>query len=271
MPRTQNVSVSGTGTLRVSDVSGAPVYVPKAGRKGAAGTFSRMGRVHMVVFSPTGTQVVGLLVKRPDIAGMVRREDAFVALDSLRPCDGGLMVTRPDDGLDDAARRRLDFDWDACVIWTGMDARTVDGKRLGYVSDAEFDLDGGQVRAFSVGDGGVARSLVGSVMVPPSMVRGYHDGYMVVDAEAAGLELSGGMAARAGVGYAKAKIAGKEVAEKAKVEGAKAAAAASKAAGEAGKVAGEAIDKGSRALGRQIGKTKGMFGAFMDEYRKASE
>lgn len=272
MPRTpKDVAVSEEGTLRVSDVSAAAVYVPKAGRKGAVGTFSRLGRVHAAVFSPKGSHVVGLLVKRPDIAGMVKREDAFVALDALAPCDGGLMVTRPGDGMDDAARKRLGLDWDACVLWAGMDAKTADGRQLGYVSDAVFDARTGKVSHFCIGDGGVAQSLVGSVEVPASMVQGYRAGYMIVDAEAAGLGLSGGLAAKAGVGYAKAKIAGKEAAARAKAEGAKAAERAKAEGAKVAEAAGDAIDKGSRAVGRQLGKTKGMFGAFMDEYKKASK
>lgn len=248
------------GTLRVSDVSGVAVYVPKTGRKAAPGTFSRLGRVHFVVFDREGAHVVGVLVKRPDIAGMVKREDAFVALDALMPCDGGLMLTRQKDGMDDAARKRLGLDWESCIIWAGMDARTADGKVLGYVSDARFDARDGSVVAFRIGDGGVAESLVGSIEVTPDKVRGYERGYMVLDPEVARLELTGGLAARAGVEYAKAKERGREVAARAKVEGAK-----------AGEAAGEAIDKGTRALGRQLGKTKGMFGAFMDEYKKASK
>ena len=31
-----------------------------------------------------------------------------------------------------------------------------------------------------------------------------------------------------------------------------------------------AVEKGSRALGKQLGKTKGMFKAFKEEYKKAS-
>ena len=35
-------------------------------------------------------------------------------------------------------------------------------------------------------------------------------------------------------------------------------------------VSSVAVDKGSRALGKQLGKTRGMFKAFKDEYQKAS-
>ena len=260
MPRAKNVTVSDRGTLMVSDVSGTAVFAPKRGGKAASGTFSRLGRVHMAVFTPKGERVVGLLVKRPDIVGMVKRPDVFVAIDALQPCDGGLMVTRPDDGYDDEARKRLGLDWDRCVLWAGMDACTSEGKVLGYVNDAEFKVQDGRVLCFCISEGSMAQSLVGAVEVPPSMVRGYKNGYMVLEPEASKLSLSGGLAAKAGEGYAMAKIRGREAAAKARAEGAKAAEAA-----------GDAIDKGSRALGKQIGRTKGMFGAFIDEYKKASE
>jgi hypothetical protein len=76
---------------------------------------------------------------------------------------------------------------------------------------------------------------------------------MLVAPEAAHQQLTGGVAAKAGEGYAKAKYEGK------------------KAAAKAGKAAGEAVDKGSKALGKQLGKTKGMFSSFMDEFKKAQE
>ena len=36
-----------------------------------------------------------------------------------------------------------------------------------------------------------------------------------------------------------------------------------------GEKAGDALNKGAFATGRQIGRAKGMFADFMDEYRKA--
>ncbi len=231
--------------LKVNDLCGRKVYVPKKAKKskktGDAGELkvSKLGKVHMAVFSPNGREVVGFTVTRPDIVGMVKRADAFVAVDSFRVMDdGALLVTREDDGLDEAARERLGIDWDACVMWTGMDAQTVGGKKLGYVSDAEFNTSTGAVTKFYVGDGGVARALVGSFEIPAGMVRGYSKGRMLVDDEAAGLELDGGVAAKAGEGYAKAKVKGAEAAQK------------------AGKAAGEAVDKGSFAFGRMLGRAK---------------
>ena len=230
--------------LKINDLYGRKVYVPKKAKKkkGADPSevkLSKLGKVHMAVFSPNGREVVGFLVTRPDIAGMVKRPDVFLAWDSFRVLDdGGLCVSREDDGMDDAARKRLGGDWDSCVMWAGMDAQTVGGKKLGYVSDAEYNTKTGKVARFFVGDGGMARALVGSFEIPASMVRGYSKGRMIVDDAAADIELNGGVAAKVGEGYAKAKVKGAEAAHK------------------AGKAAGEAVDKGSYAFGRMLGRAK---------------
>ncbi len=214
---------------------------------------SPVGQIRQVVFSPQGDCVEGFLIRRPDVAGMVRREDAFLARDSFVVGDAGLVATRGKESFDDAARERLSLDWDACILWTGMDAKTTDGKQLGWVSDVSFYPKSGRVHSFYVGDGSVATSLVGNVVIPAQMLRGYKDGYMLVDPEAAHLALDGGLAAPAGETYARAKVGGK------------------KAVARAGKAAEKATTKGAKSLGRQLGRTKGMFGAFVREYKKASK
>ncbi|MGQ5427023.1 PRC-barrel domain-containing protein [Thermophilibacter sp. ZX-H3] len=229
--------------LKVSQLVGLRVFAPKKPKTQKDGTITerlqRLGKVHNAVFSPDGRSVVGLLVKRPDVVGIIKRDDAFVALDSfeLAP-DGTVTVTRPEDGLDDAAIRRLSLDWDACIIWSGMDAKTTEGKPLGYVSDAEFSEKTGEVSRFSSTDGGVAHALLGSFVITPDMLRGYRDGCMIVDAGGRAVELDGGLAGAAGEGYARAKVKGAEVGKK------------------VGAAAGEAVDKGSFALGKMIGKAQ---------------
>lgn len=229
--------------LKVSQLVGLKVFAPKKPKTQKDGTVTerlqRLGKVHNAVFSPDGRSVVGLLVKRPDVVGIIKRDDAFVALDSfeLAP-DGTVTVTRPEDGLDDAAIRRLGLDWDACIIWSGMDAKTTEGKPLGYVSDAEFSEKTGEVSRFSSTDGGVAHALLGSFVITPDMLRGYRDGCMIVDAGGRAVELDGGLAGAAGEGYARAKVKGAEVGKK------------------VGAAAGEAVDRGSFALGKMIGKAQ---------------
>jgi len=261
--------------LKITQLIGLVVYAPKSPRKrgdGAEVAAKRIGKVRNVVCSPSGARVVGLIVHRRDIAGMVARPDLFVAFDSFEPFERGLLITRPDDGVDDAARARLGLDWDACIIWNGMDAKTEDGKQLGYVADIEFSTKTGKIKAFHLGDGNMSESLVGHVAVPGSMLVGYKDGWMIVAPEAAQLELSGGAAAKAGEGYARAKDG------------------VSKAAKKAGSAAGKALDKGSRELGRALGKAKraagenpakkagehlkgasSMFSDFANEFKKASK
>lgn len=259
--KAREVRVSEEGTLKLHEMTGVVVYAPKDRRAAtASGPYERLGKVHNTVFSPDGRRVVGLLVRRPDVAAMVKRPDVFCAFDALAPCDGGLRVTRGADAYDAAAHKRLGIDWNACIIWEGMDARTTTGKVLGYVGDATFDATTGAVVSIGVGDGEVARSLVGLVEVPVDMLVGYEKGFLVVLPEAAKIAASGGVAAKAGEGYARAKAAGTEAVEKVRERGEVAVDAAS-----------EAVESGSRALGRQLGRTKGMFGNFVSEFKKASK
>ena len=195
--------------------------------------------MHAAVFTPDGKHVAGFTIKRPDVAGMVKRADAFLARDSLKVLDEKtVLVTRPEDGLDEAALRRLDLDWDRCIMWSGMDAKTTAGKPLGYVSDAEYDEGSGAVTRFFTADGGMARALIGSFVITPDMVRGYRDGFMIVEPGDKSVQLDGGLAGAAGEGYARAKAGASEVGKK------------------VGAAAGEAVDKGSFALGRVLGKAK---------------
>lgn len=225
-----------------------------------------VGQVRQVVFSPNGLRVVGLLARRPDVAGMIKRPDAFIALDSVIASDAWLVVTDDKAGMDESAIERLQLDWEHCIMWTGMDAKTTDGKELGWVDDVEFNGKTGAVKAFYVGDGSVAKSLVGNVVIPGDMLVGYKDGFMLVKPEAAGLSLNGGLAAKAGTEYGRAKYNGKQ------------------AVAKAGKAASSMAEKGARGLGRMIGKAKKsakntaknanpktMFGSFVDEFKKASK
>lgn len=228
---------------KVSELTGLRVLLHKKTKTAKDGTvtdkYLKVGKVHNAVFSPDGARVVGFMIKRPDVAGMIKREDAFLAWDSYERMDEKtLLVSRPDDGMDAAAIKRLRLNWDACIMWAGMDARTVAGKPLGYVSDAEFDEKTGVVSRFLTADGGMARALIGSFVITPDMVRGYADGCMVIDPGDATPQLDGGLAGAAGEGYARAKAKGAEVGKK------------------VGAVAGQAVDKGSFALGRALGKAK---------------
>ncbi len=228
----------------IESLSRAFVYEPREAKKAAKANGTpakprRLGRVHNLVFSPDGRTMVGILVKRPDVAGMVKREDLFVAWDRIGTFEGGL-ITRNGaaDAYDDKARARLGLDWERCIIWEDMDVATRSGKVLGRVADLSFDADTGTVEQIFVTDGNLAASIVGSLPLTSDHVLGVVNQTMVVTDEVEELELTGGLAAKAGEGFAKARVKGSEVASK------------------AGAAAGELIDKGSFALGKAIGTAK---------------
>lgn len=243
--------------LSIADLQRVPVYkaVPEkraTRRDGTPREPERLGKIHFAVFTPGGTRVVGFMIKQPDVAGMIKRPDVFVALDCVHPRDGLLVVDARKDAYDKAAIERLKLDFDRCVMWVGMDVRTVSGKRLGYCADAVFDFASGKVGHFVVAEGAASQALVGSLELPVAMVQGYDKGFMVVSDDAADLALTGGVAAKA--------------AEASVVAGAKAKEAAKKLDDSAS----AAVSKGSKALGKQLKKSKGMFAAFKSEYQRAA-
>ena len=232
--------------MKTTELLGAKVLLPKKpatkGKHAGEERFSKLGRIHNVVFAPFKqghpSQVVGVMVQKPDIAGMIKQDDAFVTLESLETIEQGLCVKDPENNVDKAAIKRLNLDFDTCILWHGMEARTKSGKSLGYVSGAEFDQVSGVVSAFLVGDGAGSEALVGSFAIKPEWLLGYSNGAMILSDEAADAQLTGGLAAKAGEGYAAA------------------AAKASEATAKAGKAVAEATEKGAFALGKTLAKAK---------------
>lgn len=231
--------------LRANELYNTAVFIPR-NERGKLTTIDeasdtsplQVGKVHMAVFAPGGKRLVGFLVKRRDVAMMFKRDDVFLALDSCEFFKDGIYATRAMDSFDDVARKRLQLDWDSSILWEGMDVKTENGRELGYANDILFDEHTGAVKTFFVGDGGTARSLVGSVEIPVELLRGYDQGFMIVDAEAGTLGLNGGFAAQAGEATARAGLAAHEMGKR------------------IGHEASQALDKGSHALGKMIGQTK---------------
>lgn len=243
--------------MRAGDFIGTKVYRKPAPDKrtkkdGTPRSPKKLGKIHFPVFTPGGTRVVGFMVRQPDIAGMVKQPDRFVALDAIGVYEGAVAVEDVKGTYDTAAAKRLGINLDECIIWTGMDVRTESGEKVGYCSDVEFKPRSGNVIGYSITSGTASSVLVGDIEMPPAMLRGYAQGAMIVADEVRDLGFSGGAAAKA--------------AEASAVVGAKVKKGA-KALDDKGSVV---VDKGSRALGKQLGRTRGMFKSFADEYKKAS-
>ena len=187
--------------MRAGDFVGAKIYRKptedkRTKKDGTPRSPKKLGKIHFPVFTPGGTRVVGFMVRQSDIAGMIERPDRFVALDAIGVYEGAIAVDDVKGTYDAAAAKRLDINLDDCIIWVGMDVRTESGDVVGYCSDVEFKPRSGIVQAFYVTAGAASSVLVGDTQVPPTMLRGYADGAMIVSDEVKSLGYSGGAAAK---------------------------------------------------------------------------
>ena len=216
----------------------------------------KIGKIFKTVFSTDGMSVVGFIVRQPDFLWMIKRPERFLALDSFDIQEGMVVPTKGWDSWDDRAIKRMGIDYDNCLLWEGIYVHDPAGNEIGHVDEISFDETTGKVGSFFLDDGGIARSLIGSVEIPAELVIGYKKGYLIVEPEALDLNPSGGLAAKAGMATAKATNDVKE---------------AGKKAGEAaGKVAGKAAEKGAQGVGKLISRTKHMVTDTRDEFREAS-
>ncbi len=250
-------------------------------RKNDPDAVKKVGRIHAFVFHPSRPQLVGFLVKRPDVALMFRREDMFVAFNGFIVFDDYIVVKEAAGSQGRAATKALGINLDDCVIWMGLAVMCADGTALGIADNVEFDPKTGRVLALEVSGGATANALLGRRTIPGEMIVGFRRGMgdklwltddedddpeargaVIVADDAANIDVAGGVAEKAGEATAvatdKAKKTYKKVVRKVKP-----------VASSATKTAGEAVQKGVYATGRQIARTEGMFSNFKNEFKKA--
>lgn len=259
----------------------------------------KIGRIHSFVFHPSKPQLVGFLVKRPDIALMFRRKELFVAFNGFDLFDDVILRDSPK-SLGRGATKALGINLDQCTIWIGLPVICVDGTALGLVENVVFDNETGRVQTVVVSGGATANALLGRREIPGEMVKGFRRGMgarlmagdgayaesdgdagedidadmlgaIMVDNDAAALEAVGGVAEKAGettaVAADKAKKTYKKVVRKVKPVADGAAEKASSLA----KTADEAVQEGAYVTGRQIGRTKNMFSNFKKEFDRGMQ
>ncbi len=245
---------------------------------GKSGT-RRIGKVRHFVFHPTEKRCVGFLVKRPDILWMFRRKDLFVSVEGFTMEDGRVCLRDDSQGTGPQAIKNLGVDWDDCVLWVGLPLIDDEENAYGFVGDVEFSAQTGSVIALKTDAGLTSNALLGKRTIPAEKIRGFKKGIgsslrvtgsegaesaqeiqgaILVSKDVMELDTEGGLAEKAGKSSAiamdKAKKATDPVKEK---------------LGDAARKTGEIVDKSAYATGKQIGKTKGMFSAFKEEYDKA--
>lgn len=253
------------------------------------GRLKKYGRIRAIVFHPEKPQVVGFAIKRPDLLLMVKRKDRFVALDRLEHVEGGFCANASSDSWDKEACKRMDIDYDACVIWENMPVKTTTGRELGSVSNVVFDVETGKLDHIDISASASTRLLLGSSDIAASQIRGHDAGAIVVEENVGDVEESGGAAAKAGVAWAKTKNVASDATRKAGVAINDGAYKAGEALGDVREKANKAaeehenkkreaekrgeytgVDKAANLFGQQLGKASGMFRDFKNEFEKSS-
>lgn len=245
---------------------------------GKSGT-RRIGKLRRFVFHPTEKRIIGFIVKRPDLLWMFHRKDKFVSIDGYDLIDGRIVIRNEANATDNSAYRTLGVDPDECILWIGLPLMTEDGTSFGVVGNVIFNRITGTIQSIESDSGATANALLGKREIPVSMIRGFRKGMgvaltitgqerneeaevflgsILVSDDIASLQAEGGVAEKAGKATA-------VVADKA----GKATAVVSDKASAAAKKTGQVVNKGAYATGKQIGKTKGMFSNFKEEYNKA--
>ena len=264
------------------------------GRKVVSFKGKKIGKVRRFVFHPSEKRVIGFTVKRPDAALMFHRKDLFVANDGFDIDDDNRIVVHDDPtATDKGARKALDVDWDQCVIWVGMPVMTASGDFIGYIDVVTFDRETGAVVRVSTENGAANDALLGKRIIPASYIKGFRRGQGIAlapmgeyngedpdEATETGailvadrtleLPIEGGAAAAAGKATAVVTDKAKKGAAKAKVAVDERVEQAKPVAKKVAEKTGEAVNEGAFVVGRQLGRTKGMFSAFKEEFDKAS-
>lgn len=254
------------------------VWRPKP-KKNSPDVVKKMGRIHHFVFHPSRARLLGIMVKRPDIALMFHRKDAFIPLDGFVVIDDDIVIKESALAAGHKAAKALDFNLESCVIWIGLPVLCADGTSLGFIDEVEFDSNTGDVVSLDISDGATSKVLLGRRVIPGSLVRGFKRGMgtqlyltddddpesygcILVADEARDIEAEGGIAKKAGEATATVTNGAKRTYEKVSRK-------VKPALSDASKAAGEAIRKGVYATGRQIARTEGMFTNFKSEFKKA--
>ncbi|MCD8316284.1 MAG: PRC-barrel domain-containing protein, partial [Eggerthellaceae bacterium] len=235
----------------------------------------RVGKVRSCVFHPTEKKLVGFIVKRPDFLWMFRRKNVFVAYNGYDDIDGRIVIHSDKEAVNKAACKAMNIDYDKCILWIGLPVLTQNGRNLGYAEQVLFDERTGAIDSLLVTEGIANNALLGRKKIPAKFIRGFKKGVgtaiatngeqgdveelgaILVDNRIDDMQNEGGLASAAGAATA-------VIADRAH----KAVESAKPTMNKAAKAAGKAVNAGAYATGRQLGRAKGMFEAFKEEYKK---
>lgn len=281
-------------TFSIRSLGNKKVWFSKP-KKNDPDAVKKLGKIHHWVFHPTEPRCVGFLVKRPDLALMFHRQDAFVSINGFVEIDGDIVILDNADATGKSACKALGINLDNCVIWLGMPVVSKSGESFGIIGDVEINKDNGHVVSILTDNGATANTLLGSIRIPLKQILGFKRGVgtrlasidrtnagyisdddsaesmgaIVVDDSVAKLQPEGGVAEKAGVATAVAADKAKRTVEKVKPKAKEAAASVQKATKNVSKSVSKGVEKGAFATGKQLGRAQGMFGRFAEEFKSA--
>ena len=243
----------------------------------------KIGKIQDVAFHPSEKRVIGFILRRSDFLLMFKRKNKFVSINGYIILDGRIIIRPERNATGRAAFKALDLSPNDYEIWLGLPVISRDGQNYGVILDVTFSHLTGKLHTMNVGSSGFGSVLHSKRDIPANMIKRYLNnteispelkknlnaknevkkdeyiyGAILVSDKTQNLPIEEGLAKKAGKGAA-------VVADKAK----KAGTTMSINAKAAATVAGTIVTDGAIATGKQLKKTKGMFSAFKEEYRKA--
>ena len=285
----------------------------------------KVGNVSNIVFHPSKKKVVGIVIRRPDIAMMFKRADLFVGIHAFYISDDCVVLKNVANPFDKSACKQLGVNWDDCIYWIGFPMMTKGEKSVGTVGCVNFVPETGDIVSVEADEGTLSRALLGVKEIPAEYILGFRRGIgvslrqdtleqeryahenpeqflgaILIDEEALSVACEGGLAQKAGSASVVMAKKASEVVEKTgevAVNGANAVIdrvgqtkdgfvgfkdefskemedIKKDQAEEEQKVIEEADEvtvKATRAVKTHLKKSKGMFGAFRDEFKKANK
>lgn len=167
--------------MNTKTLSNKKVWSHKPTKKDAD-RVKKAGRIHAFVFHPNRAELVGFLIKRPDIALMFRRDDMFVAHDGFVIIDNDIIIKDDPQATGKGAIKALSdrdgkkITLDDCVIWFGLPVMTESGQLIGYADSVEFNEQTGKVTSLQLTQGATANAILGRRVIPSNLIKGFKRG-----------------------------------------------------------------------------------------------
>lgn len=217
-------------SFTTSEYIGRQAYVTTAENDESV-TVKKIGRVHHFIFQ--SNKCVGVLIKRPDVALMIRRKDVFAPIGAINFQSKSVILDADFEKQGSAYLKKKNIKLSQTFVYDGMAVQCESGAELGSIDSVVCDAKG-NVKLVNVSDGVTSDKLLGLRAVPAELVLGMKQGtgfarlvntdseedegmgVFVVKDEALDIKFSGGATQKLAVSTIKAKNKASEVAVKAK-------------------------------------------------------